>query len=155
VSILAATIGTEHTNYAYAMNTIGWVLLAQGKHGDALESFERALGIWERALGRENPRTADPLTGIGLALLGQHKAEEALAPIERAEGIREAHAEDAMDLAETEFALARVLGDLHRDPPRARGLAEKARAAYVAAGDHTQVNFASLADIDAWLARAP
>jgi tetratricopeptide (TPR) repeat protein len=154
VSIFEKTIGTDHTNYAYALNTIGWVLLGQRKHDEALETFERALGIWERALGRENPRIADPLTGMGLARLGQHKAEEALAPIERALAMREAHAEDAMDLAETQFAMARALGDLHRDPARAEALAQKARAAYVAAGDHTQVNFASLADIDGWLARA-
>ena len=68
--------------------------------------------------------------------------------------LREAHAEDVLDLAETQFAMARVLGELHHDPVRARDLAHKAREKYVARRD-TQANFATLADIDAWLARAP
>jgi tetratricopeptide (TPR) repeat protein len=155
LAIFERTIGTDHTNYAYALNSIGWALLAQGKYEESLDSFTHALRIWEQALGRENPRTTDPLTGIGLALLGQRRAGEAIAPIERALSLREADAKDAMDLAETRFALARTLGELHRDPARARNLAREAREAYVAAGDHTGVNFASLADIDAWLARAP
>jgi tetratricopeptide (TPR) repeat protein/tRNA A-37 threonylcarbamoyl transferase component Bud32 len=155
VAIFEKTVGADHVLSAYALNTMGWVLLAQGKHEEALKSFGRALEIWEQALGKDNPRTADPLTGMGLALLGQHEASLALVPIERARVMREANAQDALDLAETQFALARALGELHRDPARARELATKAREAYVAAHDHTQANFATLADIDAWLARAP
>jgi tetratricopeptide (TPR) repeat protein len=155
VAIFERTVGADHVLSAYALNTMGWVLLAQGKHDEALKSFGRALEIWEQALGKDNPRTADPLTGMGLALLGQHEASLALVPIERARVMRQANAQDALDLAETQFALARTLGELHKDPVRARELATKARDAYVAAHEHTQANFATLADIDAWLARAP
>ncbi len=155
VSLFARTIGAGHPTSAYPLNTMGWVLLAQGKHEEAADSFRRAIGIWEQALGKDNPRVADPLTGAGLALLGQHKASEAVVPIERALTLREQNAKDAMDLAETEFAMARTLGELHKDPSRARDLARKAREAYVGANDGAQVNFATLADIDAWLAKAP
>jgi eukaryotic-like serine/threonine-protein kinase len=154
VHLFERTVGPDHQISAYPLNTIGWVLLAQGKHEEAFESFAHSLRIWEQTLGRDNPRIADPLTGMGLALLGSHKPSEALVPIERALTLREAHAEDVLDLAETQFAMARVLGELHHDPVRARDLAHKAREKYVARRD-TQANFATLADIDAWLARAP
>jgi eukaryotic-like serine/threonine-protein kinase len=136
------------------LDDIGWVMLAQRDYGGSLDFFGRALRIWEGSLGAEHPRAADPLTGMGLALLGEHKPSEALAPIERALAIREGHPGDALALAETQFAMARALQELHRDPGRARGLALKARDAYVSAGDRPGGNYASLTDIDAWLASA-
>ncbi|HYO67450.1 MAG TPA: hypothetical protein VEU33_15350 [Archangium sp.] len=49
--------------------------------------------------------------------------------LERALALRETHTVAPVELAETRFALARALADAHKDPGRARVLAQKAASA--------------------------
>lgn len=75
---------------ALAWLGLGCVLADQGRVEAALDHFERALAIRERALGPRHPKVAVVLDFIGRVQLHLGKPkEDALAPMQRALAIRE------------------------------------------------------------------
>ena len=116
------------------------------RYSDARKSFEAARTIWERELGPESRSLADALTGIGISHLAEGNPTSALAPLERALTIRQTAEPDPTKRADTEFNLARALWASHRDRPRARVLAERAKDGYARATARPK-----LIEVDQWL----
>jgi tetratricopeptide (TPR) repeat protein len=109
---------------------IGDALMQQKDPRAALKSYQRGVTVLEKAVGLDHPDLAEGLTGLGLARLELGAGKDAVVLIERALKIRQAAGGDPLDLARTQFALARALRASGGDPERARTLAESARDAY-------------------------
>src|SRR5262245_62677060 len=56
-----AQFGINHTSYAYALNTLATVYLAQQKYDEAEELYRRAMAIREKVLGDDHPDVAHTL----------------------------------------------------------------------------------------------
>ena len=115
---------------AQSLSNEGEYLAALRRYPEAIGKFQEALRRWETQLGSEHRFLGYPLAGMGVAHWKAGQPAEAVASLERALRIREAHEPDRATVAQTRFALARVLWDLARERPRARQLAEAAGAAY-------------------------
>src|SRR5688572_30803796 len=50
-----ARFGTDHANYAAALNLLAIVYRAQGKYAEAEAHLKRALAIYEAKLGKDHP----------------------------------------------------------------------------------------------------
>jgi tetratricopeptide (TPR) repeat protein len=92
---LAKGLPAEPTPEASALTSIGVLLHARSELPEALDHFERALAIDERALGSDHPQVARLLRHLGHVLRDQGKLAEALdhqrralAVLERALGPR-------------------------------------------------------------------
>lgn len=90
----------------------------------------------------------EPLTCLGEAALALGRVPEAIAYLERAATLQ--LREEPITLAFSRFALARALTAAHRDPARARTLAEQARDELAKAPASER----RVAEVDAWLATA-
>ncbi|MCE9579630.1 MAG: tetratricopeptide repeat protein, partial [Deltaproteobacteria bacterium] len=135
LDIWQKALGPDHPSLSAALDGIGDALMAKGQPREALAQFERGVLLLEKAEGPTHPDLAGGLTGQGRALIALHQARRATPLLERAHEILVANPGDPIDLARTEFALARALVDADGDAAvqtRARGLAEHARAAYAA-----------------------
>jgi serine/threonine protein kinase/tetratricopeptide (TPR) repeat protein len=143
--------GAEHPYVAEALEHLGQVLLHEHRYADALVRYQRALAIREKTQP-ENPGLSIPLTGIGEVHLAQAEPHEALAPLERAVRLIESKKEkvDPAIVADSHFALARALGALGREGPRARSLAERSREALTRLGHPPE-----LARVESWLVAHP
>ncbi|MEO1369885.1 MAG: tetratricopeptide repeat protein, partial [Acidobacteriota bacterium] len=119
-----------------------------GRCADALPLYRRSRRVLEAAAGDHSSRIADTLTGEGrcVAALGDVDAADRL--LGRALDLRASADPSSTRLAETRFALARVLGV---ESPRARELAGLAAGAYRGATERYRPQ---LADVEAWLASA-
>ncbi len=126
--------------------------IAAGALGDprgAVAYAERAVAIDESTLDPESSATAEPLLCGGEALLALREAPRALPGLVRALALLEADpSNEAVDLAEPRFALARALWEVGTDRARARALALAARNGFGAAGG---THRAELAAVEQWL----
>jgi serine/threonine protein kinase/tetratricopeptide (TPR) repeat protein len=139
-------LGDDHPDVGMALNNLGQVRLGQKRYDEALDYLQRALAIDERALGKDHPSVAHPLTGIGDCQLARGRTAEALAALERAWKIRSSGSTAPLELATTQFALARAV-HAAGDRRRARQLATEALKRL---GD-TAVWASSRTEIEAWL----
>ena len=108
-------LGAAHPITAASIRGVGVIYLLQGRHREALESFERASQIWEDAVGHEHPYIAQLATLHGRALWSIGQVDEALARL------REGHAlndrllrSDHPNTVQSIDALGRVLLALDR-----------------------------------------
>jgi tetratricopeptide (TPR) repeat protein len=102
----------------------------------ALDHYQRALALLEKALGATNPALIEPLVGIGKAQVALGKPRLAAAQLDRALGLANAET-DPVEIATGRFAIAQVLAGI--DAARARTLATQAHDAFAAAGpDHAR-----------------
>jgi CHAT domain-containing protein/Tfp pilus assembly protein PilF len=85
-----ARFGTDHPNYAVALNTLAIVYRAQGKYAEAEAHNKRALAIAETKLGKDHPEVATTLSNLALVYEAQGKYVEAQALHKRALAINEA-----------------------------------------------------------------
>jgi len=146
VALLERGLGVAHPDLAIQLSNHGEILNALGRYSDARQLFERARVIQERELGPDNRSLGYALTGIGVSYLADGDAPSALPILERAFKIREAQETDPSKKAETEFALARALWAAGHDRPRARSVAEQARADYARTDVKTRMT-----EIESWL----
>jgi tetratricopeptide (TPR) repeat protein len=128
----------------------GEARLAKGEAAVARASCVRALAVEEKqeVLGPDKilPESEDALTCIGEADLALGRAEDALLPLERSVSLTKR--EMATDLSLAQFALARALTAVKRDPGRARELAETAHRGLVAAPGMER----EAVEVETWLA---
>ncbi len=143
-------LGRDHPRVSTTLHNIGELHQEQGKLDRAFEYLSRALEIQEARLGRDHPRTAPSLTRIGTIHLERKQPEAAREVLERALEILESVPTHADSLAETQFATARALWEVHEDRTRARRLAEAARDGYTRAGSPSHDE---LAEVETWLRR--
>lgn len=150
LALVEKLLPADHPDHVSALDTVGQILVSLGRPRDAVALHLRALEICAR-LGNPRRETAETLTELGVAQLEANDARAAATTLERALAMRPAASTDAIDIAETRFALARALAAGKREAPRARSLAEQARAAYQATAGYE----AARERTDRWLANAP
>ncbi|HTJ44089.1 MAG TPA: tetratricopeptide repeat protein, partial [Kofleriaceae bacterium] len=142
-------LGPDNPSLSAAYAGLGDARLAKGDARGALAAYERGIALIEKALGPTHPDLANGLTGAGLARLALGDPRRAVASLERALAIRVADPGDPVDLARTQFGLARALVAAGGDRGRARDLAEHARAAFAASPTGQR----EAAAVEAWRAR--
>ena len=135
---------------AMELNNLGDVYLKQGQHARALEHFQKALGLRQGALGAEHFDVAKDLLGLGETYLSMRRLPMALQALERALALRESHPGFPTTLARIRFALARALWESGKDKPRAKQLAEQAKAAYANGGPG---NASERSTVDGWISQ--
>jgi len=135
LEIRERALGPTHPQLSSNLHNIADVLRLQSKYEASISVFERTVRISEKANGPDHPEVAYALTGLGQSYLGAGKVERAIETLERAVVIQEARKGEPSFLGEARFGLARALTTAKREPRRARVLAEKAKEAFIAAGD--------------------
>lgn len=75
--------GSDHVQYAKALNNRAWHEQTLGNYKQARLDFEKALAIYERVHGKESPQLATPLNNLALLLSFQGDYETALPLLER------------------------------------------------------------------------
>ncbi|MEZ4362878.1 MAG: serine/threonine-protein kinase [Kofleriaceae bacterium] len=145
--ILRAALGDAHTTVAVLHSNTGETLLALGRPEAARQAFVQALKIFEPALGSSHADLALPLKGLGLAHLALGQPSEAVTFLQRALALRtgSAAASNPQEVAEIQWALARALRGLRRDPGQARQLAQAALATYRTLGPESDAQARAIA----------
>lgn len=82
-------VGSESEGLSTTFNNLGSVLRDQGRLIEAMDYFQRALAIDEKASGSNNPIVANRLNNLGSVLRDQGRLEEAAAYFQRALAIDE------------------------------------------------------------------
>src|SRR6476469_7015670 len=75
--VVRARFGTNHPNYAVALNNLGIVTWKQAKYGEAEGLYRRALAIKEGVLGPDHPEVGRDLNNLALVYRDQGKYGEA------------------------------------------------------------------------------
>jgi tetratricopeptide (TPR) repeat protein len=140
------SFGPDHPDLVPPLINYGEALQGLGRTGEALATFRRCFALGEPELGIDHPLLAYPLTGIGVALLNQGDIAGATQALERALALREKGEPDPVPLADTRFALARVMWQTG-ERERSLMLASTARKTY----DGSPGLARRLAEADAWL----
>jgi serine/threonine-protein kinase len=125
VAIKERALGPEHPDLAGALASLGRTRVRLGQLDAALPLLERARAVREKNQGSAHPDVAEPLLGLGELRLAERAAAKAVPPLERA--LTLANAEYT---SEIKLTLAEALWQIGAARPRARTLAEEARAAY-------------------------
>jgi len=116
---------------AYGLGNRGETLNMLGRHRAAEESLVVAVRILRAQLGPSNFNVATVLQALGESRLGQGDADGAVRHLDEALKIRVGGRDtNALEVANTQFALARALAASGKDPNGARALAASAQAAY-------------------------
>ena len=136
IEIWQAKLGPDHPSIAVAVSALGDVAMAQKQPAAALAHYQHALAILEKALGPSHPELGDTLVSIAAAQIALGKPAQATTSLDRALALREA-AGDATDLANTRFAVAKMLATIGAKP-RAIALATQA-AAVLTGPEHDEV----------------
>ncbi len=151
LAIREKVMAKDHPDLAQNYNNLGTDFHRLQQYERARELHARALAIYEVKLAPEHDDIAMTLSALADDLLALGDPNGALPLAERAHRMREHAAIDPVQLANTQWALARALFDAkERDRPRAIQLAEKARATFAAAPMSPDNR---LAEISAWLRR--
>jgi tetratricopeptide (TPR) repeat protein/predicted Ser/Thr protein kinase len=118
-------------------------------HCDRAVPLQReALAKFAAAHGPDHPLTTNVMSELGVCLAETHHVEEAISFLERALVNRRDSHDDV--LPDAELHLAQALWQVPAQRPRARALAEKARAFWVAEDSAIRVK-----EADEWLAAHP
>ncbi|HEY4244655.1 MAG TPA: serine/threonine-protein kinase [Kofleriaceae bacterium] len=132
-------VAITYLNLAEAQRVRGELDAADVTYGIAQDKIAKALG-------EQHPAIAHIWNGRGQLEAARGNFDAAKPMLEHAVAMREKNGGDATDLAESRFALAKVIAK--EDPARAKHLAEQARDVYASSGP----GFADRAKaIDAWL----
>jgi tetratricopeptide (TPR) repeat protein len=98
-----AQFGINHPSYAYALNTLATVYLAQQKYDEAEGLYRRAIAIREKVLGEGHPVVAHTLTNLSMVYTLQRKFGEAEGVLRRALEIQ------TRALGESDFSVGATL----------------------------------------------
>jgi tetratricopeptide (TPR) repeat protein/predicted Ser/Thr protein kinase len=146
LAIQQATLDENHPELAATLNDLADAHAKKRNHAEALRLYSRALAIWETALGPDDPEVARALQGLGDTALAQGRPADGVALLERALKLRE-ETSSAERVGKSRFSLARCLWETEIDRPRARALAELARADFAGIPDEEKMR-----EVDDWLA---
>ncbi len=139
----------DHPKVAKVAYNLGLALRKSGAPAAALPELRRALSIWEQNLAPDHRVRGAALTAIGETLLDLERPLEARPLLEQGLAISTA-AETSPDLLGIgQFALARVLDALDRQPSRSLELAHQARQQFLRVAG---ISRRELAAVDRWLA---
>ena len=121
--------GPTAPDLADTLTGIGRVLAAQGRNAEALRPLQRALEQQVQGLGPKHSKLGDTLLRLGKVQLALGRTAQALANFERVLQLQGIEQNEPI-LAETRFALARVLEANPRQRERRRALARQALEFY-------------------------
>ena len=88
----AESFEPDDPRLAQSLNNLGLLYEAQGKYAEAEPLYQRALGIWEKALGPDHPNAATSLENYAALLRKTDREAEAAKMEARAKAIRNRHA---------------------------------------------------------------
>lgn len=147
VAVLEEVLGPDHPVLAEGLLSLSWIVEVAERPRDAVELDERALTILEAHLGAEHNTVASVRATIARLRLQLGDVAEGRKQLERACPIFEAQG-SPVNRGLCAEALAKALWETPEDRPRARELAQRARALFAAAdGDYGE----QVAGVDAWL----
>lgn len=149
LAILERALGKDNADYAMTLANLGGLRRAQGKLASALRYYRAALEVLELELGSDHPGVAEIRFELGLVYEAQGAHQSAAREFESTLSTCEQKTCLAPLLAQSKFALARVLLAEAGEAKRARNLAKDARAALA----QLQWVAHEIAAIDAWLDR--
>jgi tetratricopeptide (TPR) repeat protein/predicted Ser/Thr protein kinase len=134
------------------LETEGEILVELGRPDDALALLTRSQLAQEAAPTPPGgaPLSTEAATVFGRAYLGAHRPAEARPFLET--GAAGNETDEGRYVAESRFALAQTLTALHREPARARKLAEDAHKAFDALPYPSPLILARREQVRAWLA---
>jgi len=144
LAMLAAAGGAETAQAASSHILIGMSLEEVKRPGDASAHYLRAADIADRALQHREALAAMALRLAGDIAGREGRAATGIEHVERALRLLERGKAVPVELGKTQQRLSELLLQ-HGDRPRARAMAEAARASYVLADAKAQ-----LAELDAW-----
>jgi serine/threonine-protein kinase len=145
LAIREKVLGPESPAVAGTLSFLGHALAEQGKLDEARSALERAVAVYEKAEGPSHTDLSEPLYFLGDLAMKRGKPGEAVPPLERALALHDVATEPGVKLF-----LADALWQIGKDRPRARALAEEARATYERQGDRAPEEQATR-----WLAEHP
>jgi serine/threonine-protein kinase len=129
LAIREKAIGPDHPSIAGVLANLGHARARLGQLDAARPLLERALAVREKAQGTSHPDLSEPLLYLGDLAVARGAPVEAEALLERALALHEPDSE-----REVQLTLAEALWRIGKDRPRARALAEQARAGYARIG---------------------
>ncbi len=131
LAIMEAALGADNYRVQWHRKTLARTLTRLGRAAEALPVAQRALDLYLAKRGPEHPDAGYFYTAVAEAQLALGKPRLVLPGLERAvAGPRMDSEYDAL----SRFLLARALVELGKEPERARELAAKAHATFLAAG---------------------
>jgi len=138
-------MGEDNTQTANAILIKATIFQEERRYQDALATYQQALAMHQKVLEPNNQLFSYSYDGIGQSLLGLGRPEEARPMLEKALAIR---GTDPVDLADTEYALARALWQTGPQKAAALKYGEQALKDY---GRGSRPERAS--EVEAWLAQ--
>ncbi len=142
-------LGPSHPDVAYALAVLGRVRTRQGRLDDARALLERGRAVREKQAFHEDAVLSDVLQAAAELELARAQPARAVSLVERALAVHGVPAR-ANETADMQLLLAEALWRAGQDRPRARALAEEARAAYERLGHKPGLETATR-----WLAGHP
>jgi serine/threonine protein kinase/tetratricopeptide (TPR) repeat protein len=127
LAIAQAHYGAKSPRVASFLDLEGTIFQEEKRYADARTAYQRALDIKKAALSPKDPDLAYSLEGVGHNLLELGRPKDALPLLEQALAVVGA---DPEELASIQFGIARALGQLREDRPRARDLATQAEKGF-------------------------
>lgn len=126
----------NHPDVGGARIKLGTIYWHTGKYDRAEIEFKRALDIWSNSLGEEHVRLAEAWTGLARIALERQEFAQALELAQRAIARRQQARARPLQLAESQFLLARALAahNPEHDLAKARTLAVDARRTFQRVG---------------------
>jgi serine/threonine-protein kinase len=123
-------LGPDHPSLAALLLGVGRTEVRLGRLDEAAVAIERARALMEKATDARSPALTRPLLALAELRRARKQPDDAVRLLERALSLP-----PYQDLtAEAQLTLADTLWPAEQDRPRARALAEQARAWYAARG---------------------
>ena len=94
LALRRALFGEAHPQYALALSGLGGIRVAQQRHDEALDLFQRALAMLDESGQGNGPGAARVQGSIARTLRELGRDEEALPALERAEALQQRNAPD-------------------------------------------------------------
>jgi tetratricopeptide (TPR) repeat protein len=145
LEIDVATFGPEHPTVGGTYDVVGTVYLRDKKYREALEAYEKALAIKEKALGKHHEDVSYSACGVARSLLELGQSARALPFYERVLAI---NPPDPVVRADAYLGMARSLDAQKKGSPQILAFARKARAEFDSAKVPEGVK-----EVDTWLAQ--
>jgi tetratricopeptide (TPR) repeat protein len=146
LAALEASLGKDHVEYARVEGMFADGLINHGRCADAAPRIDHVIAVMEASAPANLPW---PLGFRARCAVAAGRPAEAIAPLRQAIALCERHGCMPGLVESMRFELGRAMVESGRDRAGGRGLVERARGELAALGDDD-----SVAEIDAWLARA-
>lgn len=154
VELTGNQFGTDAVELANPLTNLATTLYRMQQHGDALDTYRRALTILDEAGDATDPRLVAPLHGAGATLRALNRDDEAILPLKRAVDI--IRNRDGLH-APAQLPILKALIDCYEDTGRIEDANREHQYAYNVAeqawGAQDPRLIAELGELAAWFER--